>query len=156
MKMKSNMYVVYLVFYVSVKRKDRAVTVILDVDDKANCSKDEAIVEKLHLSSGVKLLANEEFNKEWEGYETESEDNVPDQPEEAAEVETASAGNAGSKKRKASRKLKSPKYLFNPISKQWFSCDLYCFSVDTSYPRDLKVPLKFDFIYFTLNNSVLF
>lgn len=94
---------------ISVKRKGGAVIDLLEVGDETNCSEDEAIVENQHTHRGVKLLANEEFDKETGGYESESEEDEPDQPEETVQVETASAGNAGSKKRKASRKLKSPK-----------------------------------------------
>lgn len=94
---------------ISVKRKGGAVIDLLEVGDETNCSEDEAIVENQHIHRGVKLLANEEFDKETGGYESESEEDEPDQPEETVQVETASAGNAGSKKRKASRKLKSPK-----------------------------------------------
>lgn len=94
---------------ISVKRKGGAVIDLLEVGDETNCSEDEAIVENQHIHRGVKLLANEEFDKETGGYESESEEDEPDQPEQTVQVETASAGNAGSKKRKASRKLKSPK-----------------------------------------------
>ena len=150
------MYVVYFDFCISVKRKGGAVIDLLEVGDETNCSEDEAIVENQHIHRGVKLLANEEFDKETGGYESESEEDEPDQPEETVQVETASAGNAGSKKRKASRKLKSPKYVLNSISKKCFSCDLYCICDDISDPRGLKWPQMFDLIYFALNHSVLF
>lgn len=102
---------------ISVKRKGGAVIDLLEVGDETNCSEDEAIVENQHIHRGVKLLANEEFDKETGGYESESEEDEPDQPEETVQVETASAGNAGSKKRKASRKLKSPKRKKNKYTR---------------------------------------
>ena len=114
------MIVVYFEFCVSVKRKGGPVIDLLKVGDETSCSEDEAIVEKPHISGGVKLLAYEEFNKEGGGYESESEE---DEPEETAEVEIAPAGNAGSKKRKASRKIKSPKYVLKYLSQNAFSSD---------------------------------
>lgn len=44
-------------------------------------------------------------------HETVSQDDDSDQPEEAVYVESKSDGNAASKKRKASKKLKSPRFV---------------------------------------------
>lgn len=109
-------YVVYFEFCVSVRRKGGPLIDLLKVGAETSCSEDEAILEKQHISGGVKLLAIEEFNKEAGGYESESEEDEPDQPEETKQVETASAANAGSKKRKASRKIKSQKYVLKSLS----------------------------------------
>ncbi|WOH13650.1 hypothetical protein DCAR_0833160 [Daucus carota subsp. sativus] len=79
---------------ISVKKKGRKSSNVVKVADK-NGSADE-----LEIVKGVELLANEEFNKESGGYQSDSEDD-----EDANAVENTLGGNALSKKRKASEGL---------------------------------------------------
>lgn len=64
------------------------------------------IVEKQPLPFGVRLLANEEFDKETGGYQSESDE---DEAEAEGPVQSARGEDVASKKRKASSKIKSPK-----------------------------------------------
>lgn len=90
---------------ISVKKKGGRSTNIVKVGDT---TEEPEIVEKQPLHTGVPLLANEEFEKEAGGYRSESEEN---------EEQSEDTGvNAISKKRKASRKLHSSKYVLQPIS----------------------------------------
>lgn len=83
---------------ISVKKKGGRSTNIVKVGDT---TEEPEIVEKQPLHTGVPLLANEEFEKEAGGYQSESEKN---------EEQSEDTGvNAISKKRKASRKLHSSK-----------------------------------------------
>ncbi|GMI87741.1 coilin [Hibiscus trionum] len=81
---------------VSVKKKGRKSTEIIKADSDLNYLEDLKVVERLPVDTGVKLLANEEFDKETGGYESESEE------DESTPVE-----NIVLKKRKARDKLPS-------------------------------------------------
>lgn len=85
---------------ISVKKKGRKSSNAVKVADK-NGSADE-----LEIVKGVELLANEEFNKESGGYQSDSEDD-----EDANAVENTLGGNALSKKRKASEGLVGSTYV---------------------------------------------
>jgi len=62
-----------------------------------------------------KLLAIEGIQEENGGGETVSQEDYSDQSEDAVFVEPKSDGKAISKKRKASRKLKSPRFVIFPL-----------------------------------------
>lgn len=79
---------------ISVKKKGRKSSNVVTVTDKNGSAEEQGIVK------GVQLLANEEFNKESGGYQSESEED-----EDADAIENTSGGNALSKKRKASERL---------------------------------------------------
>lgn len=65
-------------------------------------------LEKLPLQTGFKLLANEEFENEKGGYESESEED-----EGKKVLEYTSDVKKVSKKRKALKKLQGSKYVWN-------------------------------------------
>ncbi|CAK9176007.1 unnamed protein product [Ilex paraguariensis] len=94
---------------ISVKKKGIPLLDIVKVGGADNAVEAVEIVEKQPVHTGVPLLANEKFEKETRGYPSETEENEDDQLEDALNVGTSSGGNAASKKRKASEKLKSPK-----------------------------------------------
>ncbi|KAL6969371.1 hypothetical protein U1Q18_029084 [Sarracenia purpurea var. burkii] len=82
----------------------------------ANLVEDE-IVEKQTLLTGVPLLANEEFEKETGGYQSESEEGEHRHSQDTLHVENSCERNVVSKKRKAAKKLQSSrkkKRLTNP------------------------------------------
>ncbi|KAK9276142.1 hypothetical protein L1049_005673 [Liquidambar formosana] len=93
---------------IRVKKKGKS-SDIIKVRDRTNSLEIEEIVEKQPVVTGVKLLANEEFDKEIGGYQSEPEDDEEDQSEDTLPVENTLGENAVSKKRKASRKLQSSK-----------------------------------------------
>ena len=85
-------------FFNSVKRKgDTVVDVIEAGDGVDSIVVVDKNVEEQHVVTGLKLLANEEFDKEYEGCD-----------DGGHEITV-------SKKRKASEKLRSPKYVWHPI-----------------------------------------
>ncbi|KAK8512831.1 hypothetical protein V6N13_090423 [Hibiscus sabdariffa] len=94
---------------VSVKKKGRKSIEIIKDGNDLNFLEELEIVEPLPVNAGVKLLANEEFDKETGGYESESEEDerelVP--LETQAQVESTPIKNMVSKKRKARDKLPS-------------------------------------------------
>ncbi|KAM5567982.1 coilin [Rosa sericea] len=94
---------------VSVKRK--GVSEIDMIEDGRNCIEVEEIVERQLANGGMKLLANEEFEKEKGGYESELEEDEPDQLEDTLPVKNALSNDTSthSKKRKRSDKLESSK-----------------------------------------------
>lgn len=102
----------YAMCCISVKKKGVRSTNIVKVGDT---TEEPEIVEKQPLHTGVPLLANEEFEKEACGYQSESEENE-EQSEDTMPLENSAGVNAISKKRKASRKLHSSKYVLQPIS----------------------------------------
>ncbi|EEF32350.1 conserved hypothetical protein [Ricinus communis] len=85
--------------------------IVMVGDDVNNALEVVEIVETQPLvTTGMNLLANEEFEKESGGYQSDEEEDVPKQEEEAVHVvENASEVKTISKKRKAMKDLKSPK-----------------------------------------------
>lgn len=83
---------------VSVKKGGKALSDFIS-------SFEEEVVEKQPVLMDRKLLANEEFEKEIGGYQSENEDD--DQPTDNILEEHKSGG----KKRKSSKDLRSPKYV---------------------------------------------
>ncbi|VVA13303.1 PREDICTED: coilin [Prunus dulcis] len=96
---------------ISVKRKGGTLSEIALVDDGTDSLEIEEIVERRPLNTGIKLLANEEFEKETGGYESESEEDEPYQLEDPLTVEDApeTGTSRRSKKRKLSNKPQSSK-----------------------------------------------
>ncbi|CAL8994125.1 unnamed protein product [Prunus brigantina] len=96
---------------ISVKRKGGTLSEIALVDDGTDSLEIEEIVERRPLNTGIKLLANEEFEKETGGYESESEEDEPYQLEDPLTVEDApeTGSSRRSKKRKLSNKPQSSK-----------------------------------------------
>lgn len=68
------------------------------------------VVEKPPINAGMKLLADEDFEKEKEGYESESKDDDLEQLDVALLKYDSPEKCTVSKKRKASKKLHTPKY----------------------------------------------
>ena len=95
---------------ISVKRKGDTLSEIAMIEDGTNFSEVEEIVERQPVITGMKLLANEEFEKEEGAYESEPEEDEPDQLEDILPAKTAPDMN--SKKRKRSNKPESSKYGF--------------------------------------------
>ncbi|KAB2609828.1 hypothetical protein D8674_037173 [Pyrus ussuriensis x Pyrus communis] len=96
---------------ISVKRKEGALSEIALIDDGINAIGVEEIVERQPINGGMKLLANEEFEKETGGYDSDSEEGEPDQLEDILPVENSpyTGSNRRSKKRKLSDKPQSSK-----------------------------------------------
>ncbi|KAK9934555.1 hypothetical protein M0R45_021694 [Rubus argutus] len=92
---------------VSVKRKGDTLSEIAMIEDGTNFIEVEEIVERQPVITGMKLLANEEFEKEEGAYESEPEEDEPDQLEDIFPAKTAPDMN--SKKRKRSNKPESSK-----------------------------------------------
>lgn len=92
---------------VSVKRKGDTLSEIAMIEDRTNFIEVEEIVERQPVITGMKLLANEEFEKEEGAYESEPEEDEPDQLEDILPTKTAPDMN--SKKRKRSNKPESSK-----------------------------------------------
>ncbi|XP_061984827.1 coilin isoform X2 [Populus nigra] len=92
---------------IRVKKKGSTSTEIIKIDDGLNDSWNVVeIIDKPLVTKGTNLLANEEFEKESGGYETESEEDVA---EEVEDVENSPEVKTVSKKRKASKDLRCPK-----------------------------------------------
>ncbi|XP_011034044.1 PREDICTED: coilin isoform X2 [Populus euphratica] len=92
---------------IRVKKKGSTSTEIIKIDDGLNDSLNVVeIIDKPPVTKGTNLLANEEFEKESGGYETEPEEDVA---EEVEDVENSPEVKTVSKKRKASKDLRSPK-----------------------------------------------
>lgn len=83
---------------------------VVKIGNGLNLREEGVIVEKQPVITFVPLLANEEFEKEIGGYQSE-----PEEEEDTLLEENPSGGNAVSKKRKASKKLQSPKYVLRQI-----------------------------------------
>ncbi|XVE85180.1 hypothetical protein DITRI_Ditri17bG0070900 [Diplodiscus trichospermus] len=94
---------------ISVKKKGGKLTEIIGVSNGLNSLEELEAVEQLPANSGVKLLANEEFNKETGGYKSEVEEDEQELEllENQAQVESTPIENTVSKKRKAKDKLLS-------------------------------------------------
>ena len=61
----------------------------------------------------MKLLANEEFELETGGYESEPEEDEPEKLKDTLHLDDRPDKKAVSKKRKAFKELESPKYVSN-------------------------------------------
>ncbi|KAF7124125.1 hypothetical protein RHSIM_Rhsim12G0039400 [Rhododendron simsii] len=90
---------------ISVKRKRELLSEIVEVSDGINLTEEDEIEEKQPVLTNVPLLANEEFEKETGGYQSEPEEEEDNQSEDELHVEISPV----SKKRKASKKLQSSK-----------------------------------------------
>lgn len=112
--MCSNMF--FDMLGISVKKKGSTLSDIIEVGDGANSVEEIDIEENQPIHTGLPLLANEEFEKETGGYQSEAEEDEEEHPEEIMPVENSSDAKAASKKRKASKKLKSSKYVLQLIS----------------------------------------
>lgn len=95
----------------SVKRKGDILPEITGGSDGTNSLEEIEIVENQPLLPGVNLLANGEFDKETGGYESESEEDKPEPLEDVLNVEDTQKDKKVSKKRKASNKIQSSKYV---------------------------------------------
>ncbi|XP_052311463.1 coilin isoform X4 [Populus trichocarpa] len=92
---------------IRVKKKGSTSTEIIKIDDGLNDSLNVVeIIDKPPVTKGTNLLANEEFEKQSDGYETEPEEDVA---EEVEDVENSPEVKTVSKKRKASKDLRCPK-----------------------------------------------
>ncbi|KAJ9554499.1 hypothetical protein OSB04_018544, partial [Centaurea solstitialis] len=87
-----------------VKRKGVALTEAIEAADACNLLDEAKINRNGPLDNGILLLANEEFDKETGGYQSESEED-----EEEKLEDEPSPSETLSKKRKASTKLRSSK-----------------------------------------------
>lgn len=94
---------------VSVKRKGAGKIGALKAIEEARPCIEDKIVEKQPLPLGVRLLANEEFDKETRGNQIEKDE---DEDEAEEPVQSAPGRNAVSKKRKASSSIESSKYAY--------------------------------------------
>ena len=101
-----------LLLCIRVKRKGGTSSEIVEVGDGANLIEEEEIVEKQPVLTDVPHLASEEFEKETGDYQSEPDEGEDNQLEAALHAEYLSGGNAASKKRKASKKLQSTKYVY--------------------------------------------
>lgn len=79
--------------------------------DEGNSLEVVEIVETQPVAAGMNLLANEEFEKESGGYQSEEEEDAPEQAKDAVQVEDSREVKKVSKKRKASKELKISKYV---------------------------------------------
>lgn len=92
---------------IRVKKKGSTSTEIIKIDDGLNGSLNVVeIIDMPLVTKGTNLLANEEFERESGGYETEPEEDVA---EEVEDVENSPEEKTVSKKRKASKDLRCPK-----------------------------------------------
>ncbi|KAL7241108.1 hypothetical protein ACSBR2_006686 [Camellia fascicularis] len=94
---------------IRVKKKGGMLYEIVEVGEGANIIEGGEIVEKQHALTSVPLLANEEFEKETGGYQSEPEEDEDNQSVDTLHVENSSDRKVVSKKRKASKKLQSSK-----------------------------------------------
>lgn len=91
-------------------KKAGTATEIIKIDDGLNDSLNVVeIIDKPTVITGMNLLANEEFEKESGGYESELEVDIA---AEVEDVENSPEAKAVSKKRKASKDPHRPKYGF--------------------------------------------
>ncbi|KAJ6430378.1 hypothetical protein OIU84_021725 [Salix udensis] len=92
---------------IRVEKKGSTSTEIIKIGDGLNDSLNMVeIIDKPPVTTGMNLLANEEFEKESSGYESEPEEDVA---EEVEDVENSPEVKTVSKKRKASKDLRFPK-----------------------------------------------
>ncbi|KAF4366219.1 hypothetical protein F8388_014937 [Cannabis sativa] len=92
---------------ISIKKKRGLSTDIQRVrDGEKSLVVEEVMVKQPLRTGGMKLLANEEFERESGGYRSEAEEDEPDMLEDKLPVDDTPKKKAVSKKRKASKKLK--------------------------------------------------
>ncbi|XP_009359233.2 coilin isoform X1 [Pyrus x bretschneideri] len=96
---------------ISVKRKEGTLSEIALLDDGTDAIEVEEIVERQPMNTRMNLLANEGFEKETGGYDSDSEEDGPDHLEDLFPVENPpdNGSNGRSKKRKRSDKPQSSK-----------------------------------------------
>ncbi|KDP26679.1 hypothetical protein JCGZ_17837 [Jatropha curcas] len=94
---------------IRVEKNGSVSTEIVMVGDGVNSLEVVEIVETQPVVAGMNLLANEEFEKESGGYQSEEVEDEPKQVEDAVHVENSPEVKTVTKKRKASKELKSPK-----------------------------------------------
>ncbi|XP_030475021.2 coilin isoform X2 [Syzygium oleosum] len=100
---------------VGVKKKQGTSRDTAKLRDVENALEEIEFVEKQPVHTGLKLIANEEFEKETGGYESESEEDACGQSHGSLNEEDASNSNV-SKKRKASKKLVGSKRKKSKLS----------------------------------------
>ena len=116
-------------------KKGGTATEIIKIDDGLNDSLNVVeIIDKPPVTTGMNLLANEEFEKESDSYESEQEVDVA---AEVEDVENSPEVKAVSKKRKASKDAHSPKYGFcattqNGVKNNFFLLCILCYT-DTCF-----------------------
>ncbi|XP_030545044.1 coilin isoform X1 [Rhodamnia argentea] len=101
---------------VGVKMKQGTSRDTAKLHDAENTLEEIEFVEKHPVQTGLKLLMNEEFEKETGGYESESEEDECGQSHGCLNEKDTSNSNAVSKKRKASKKLKGSKRKKSKLS----------------------------------------
>ncbi|GAB4841409.1 hypothetical protein Ancab_022136 [Ancistrocladus abbreviatus] len=108
----NSLYICIFACVGSVKRKGAKFSATLNAIDSARASKEEHIVDKQPLV----LVANEEFEKEIGGYQSEPESDEDEEQPDALHVASTPKTNTISKKRKASKKLLSSMYAFTVLA----------------------------------------
>lgn len=101
---------------VGVKKKQGTSRDTIKPRDVEDALEEIEFVEKQPVQTGLKLLANEEFEKEAGGYESESEEDEHGQSHGSLNEEDMSNNNVVSKKRKASKKLGGSKRKKSKLS----------------------------------------
>lgn len=101
----------YMVFLNRVKRKQSVSDDIFTLRNGNKTLELERIPDNTPIKAGMKLLANEEFEKETGGYQSETEEDIPDQLEETLHADGTPDKKKVSKKRKASKMRQSSKYV---------------------------------------------
>ncbi|PON64280.1 Coilin [Parasponia andersonii] len=91
---------------IRLKKKRGPCTDIVRVRDGRKSNEEEEALEKLPVHEGMKLLANEEFENESGGYQSEAEEGELEKLVDKSHVDDIPEKNRVSKKRKASKKLK--------------------------------------------------
>ncbi|XP_074274382.1 uncharacterized protein LOC141598591 isoform X6 [Silene latifolia] len=94
---------------ISVKRKETRLLNASKAVQEATAYIKDGVVEKLPLPSGVKLLANEEFDKQTGGHQSESEKDEDEGVEIRSPAQNDPNGDLASKKRKSFSKLENAK-----------------------------------------------
>ncbi|KAH7515727.1 hypothetical protein FEM48_Zijuj10G0057100 [Ziziphus jujuba var. spinosa] len=94
---------------VRVKRKQSVSDDIFTLRNGNKTLELERIPDNTPIKAGMKLLANEEFEKETGGYQSETEEDIPDQLEETLHADGTPDKKKVSKKRKASKMRQSSK-----------------------------------------------
>lgn len=96
------------------KKQDTSLDSTEEIHDRLN-SFELAVLEKQPMSAGIKLFADEEFEKETGGYQSKPEDDELEGFEDTLVVNDRTDNNTVSKKRKASKKF-TPMYAGHHVS----------------------------------------
>lgn len=94
---------------ISVKKREPGLRDLPKAIERAKTLIEDAIVDKQPLPSGTELLANEQYDKEIRGYESETDVHEDDAHKTILPVENACMGDVPTKKRKASNKNENSK-----------------------------------------------